>query len=451
MPPDATSPLTAAAVLDAAESPPTGAFTAVLRHRPFAWLIGGQSVSLFGDNLHAMALIGLIGAIDPGSSPLVMAGFAVLYSLPFLFIAPIAGVLVDRWDRKRTLIVCDAARAILVASMPLAYGSTGRVAPVFALVFAVFVFTLFFDVAKMAIIPDLVGREELLEANAVASLSGRLATLMGIVIGGMIVGWQYWRRLGLSGYKAGFYIDALTFLVSLGTLLALSGRSADARVRLRQQSAQGLSAALTSVRDDLRQLVATFRRNRSVFFVLASSVLLGLIGGCMYVVVVVVVQTRTTWGTAGVGFVFGLMACGIVPGSALVGQFGRRWRRSRLILGSFAAIGVLMILSARTFAFALHGPLSFLGGLALGPILVAQDTLLHECLADEVRGRVFSARDVVLNVAFGVGASVTGLTVTLLSRSGVQQPFRATLLVAGPLVLLTACAGAVHVRRRNLA
>jgi MFS family permease len=430
----------------AVSGPTTGLFSA-LRHRPFVWFTLGQTTSFFGDKLHDMALIGLVGATQGRSSALVLSGLALLYCLPFLLLAPIAGVLVDRWNRRQTLVWCDALRAGLVALVPTA--ATFGVLPVFVLVSAVFLLTMFFNVAKMAIIPGLVPREELHSANALSSLLSRLATLIGIVLGGVIVGWVAWGGLGLTGFAAGFYLDAITFIVSVMTLLRvpISCGEREDLVSRRNPVRLHVVALWKEHWQQTGEFAGTIRDHGTTGFVLISTALLGLVGGCMYVVVVVVMQTRTDWGTAGVGYVLGIMACGIIAGSAIVGVFGRRWPRRDVVVAGLVAIGALLIASGRPFTFPLHGPLSFAGGLALGPLMIAQDTLLHETVPDAMRGRVFAWRDVLLNVSFGLSAAATGAMVTLLEWLGAADPFRPILLVIGPMVVLMAIASAGMARR----
>jgi MFS family permease len=434
----------------AASSSPSATLASVLHRRQFFWFTAGQSISGFGDKLHSMALIGLIGAARPRSTAMVLAGLAVLYCVPFIFIAPVAGVLVDRWSGKHTLIACDATRALLVALIPVGYMASGSLLPLFALVAGVFGLALFFDVAKLAIVPDLVAKQELLAANAISNVTARIATLAGIVLGGMIVGWRLWQRLGWPGYAAGFYIDSLTFSISVATLFMLTGRRPTRRSQQDRSTdgrAPGQPGLWAGLSRDLHEISRVARRDAPIRIALVSAGLLGIVAGCMYVIVVVVLQTRTTWGTPGVGFVVGIMAGGIVVASVVVGQLGRGWRRDRMIVWGFAGIACLLVASARPFMFAWHGPLSFAGGLALAPIMIAQDTLLHESLPEEIRGRVFSLRDVILNVAFGLSAAATGVTVTALSRLGVEDPFRVTLLVVGPLVLLVALMNESPLRR----
>ncbi|MEP6914168.1 MAG: MFS transporter [Acidobacteriota bacterium] len=437
----------------AAPLAPPATLSSVLRQRPFFWFTAGQTLSFFGDKLHAMALIGLTGTMQPESTPLVLAGLALLYCVPFLIVAPIAGAMVDRWNRKRTLIACDAARAVVVALLPMAYARTGSVVLLFVFVAAVVVTTLFFNVAKMAIVPDLVAARDLVSANAVSSLLSRTASLAGIVFGGLIVGWPIWTSLGWPGYAAGFYLDAGTFVVSVATLLlmkpvsvrpTLSTADRASRHGERQPEARGRILPWWSRAGDVARMA---RADPTVLFALAASGLLGIVAGSMYVVLVLTLQTRTAWGTPGVGFVLGILAGGIIAGTAAVRALAQRWRKPDIVAACLGVAGILLIGFALPFAFVVHGPLSFAAGMALGPLTVTLDTILHERVPDHVRARVFSGRDVVLNVAFGLSAAATGAVVTVLRHIGLKNPFPVVVVTLSAVVVLLSAVGARFARR----
>lgn len=417
--------------------------TSVLRQRPFFWFTAGQTISFFGDKLHAISLIGLVGTRAPDESPLVLAGLALLYCVPFLVVAPIAGVWVDRWSRRRTLIACDVLRASIVVAMPITYARIGLL-PLLVMVLAIVVLTLVFNVAKMAIIPDLVPPDALLEANAVTSVLSRVATLAGVVLGGAIVGAAMWEHSAWPGYAIGFYLDALTFLISVGTLLLVpscrQGRVARPTPLLGSRS----------WRADVSALFDVARGQATVRFVLAASSLLGGIAGAMYVMLVVLLHTRTPWGTTGVGILLGVVAGGIVAGSTIVAHLGRAWPNARIVIGAFAALSIAMLGFAAPFSFAIHGPAAFFGGLALGPLMVALDTMLHEGVSEGLRGRVFSARDIVLNVAFGLSAATTGVTVAFVDHQGLDALGVLISVVAG-LVMCAAAAGHQWLARKQWA
>jgi MFS family permease len=447
-------------------------FGTVLRDRNVFTFVLGQTVSQLGDKLNHMALIGLIGSTSSvGSSGFALATLAVIFTLPVVAFGPIAGVLVDRWNKRVTLIVCDVLRALLVASIPFAYQATHELIVVYAISFLVFLAGLFFNSAKMAIIPDLVGRDQLLATNAVTNFVGRFATVIGIVGGGVIVGWSIWGRLGWRGYTAGFYLDAASYLISVATLALLVPRTlrvVGAPRRTQRDTLRGMSPELgacehgecddtdsiarvvtrieRSLAHDLVAAVRLIRRDRALRFVYSTVVLLAIIAASAYVVVVAAVQSVMGRGTTGVGFLGGTMAGGLIVGSLLVGTLGTRFDRRTIVTAGCALLGIVMTACALFFQFKWLTPLAFLGGVLLAPVMVSQDTLLHETSPEGARGVIFSARELVLSGSFMLTALVVGGAIALMARAGVAEPYRMALFVLGAVVTVAAL-GLARLRR----
>ncbi len=436
-------------------------FASVLRIRQFFLFSIGQTVSQLGDQLDHMALIGLIGATHAGgSSGPALAQLAIFITLPVILFGPVVGVLIDRWNKKKTLIVCDSTRAVLVVLIPFAYALTRNMLSVYILVFFVFLLGLFFNSAKMAIIPDLVARRKLLSANSVNNFIGRFATVIGMVFGGLIVGWYLWQRIGWQGYAVGFYLDGISYAVSVLTLSFVIGRAVTHResryigAKLSQnmgETMQRVERVFLSLFQDLREVYRLIRRDRKLFYVLTSVLLLAVLGGSIYILVVVIVQSQMRWGTKGVGFLGGIVASGMIPGSFLIGTFGSRWDKRQTILLGFTLIGLIMIAFARSFTFALLAPLAFIGGAILAPVMISQDTLLHEIVPAEARGRIFSTREQILNTAFALTAVIVGIMVALLPHLGARNPYRVTLFALGALIVLLSLIGEILLLRRGKA
>jgi MFS family permease len=423
---------------------------AVLADRNVAALVTGQTLSQLGDKLNHMALIALVGASSSvGSSGFALATLAVVFTLPVVVFGPVAGVLVDRWDRRRTLIVCDVLRAGLVALVPIAYHATRNLLVVYALSFVIFLLGLFFNSAKMAIIPDLVDRSQLLATNAVANFVGRFATVIGIVAGGLIVGWTSWERVGWEGWEAGFYLDSGSYLVSVVTLALLSplagrivaahpnaGRSDDRDAGI----GEVVERVERSLLHDFKRGIGYIRDEPPLRFIYATVVLLGVIAATAYVVVVVAVQSVLGRGTEGVGVLGGTLAMGLILGSLLVGTVGRRLDKRLVVQGSCILLGVVMAACALFFDFAWLTPLAFVGGVLLAPVMVSHDTLLHEASPAGSRGVIFSARELVLSGSFMVTSLAVGGAIALMAKAGVQEPYRLALLVLGVVIVVAGAA-----------
>ncbi|MFH0913441.1 MAG: MFS transporter, partial [Candidatus Omnitrophota bacterium] len=176
-------------------------FHEVLKNRNFFFLWLGQIISQLGDRLGQMALIAFVYLKAPGST-LEIAKILSFTIIPVFLIGPLAGVYVDRWDRRRTMYICDFLRTILVLIIPLFLFYTKYMSPIYLIVFIVFCIGRFFVPAKLAIIPDLVESKDLLMANSLVNITGMIAAILGFGISGVLVEW--------IGARSGFYLDALS-------------------------------------------------------------------------------------------------------------------------------------------------------------------------------------------------------------------------------------------------
>jgi MFS family permease len=163
----------------------------LLRQRNFAALWTGQLISILGERLTYLALVGLLAAHtenfrDPRSS-LLLSLLANVMLAPVLMFAPFTGAWVDRWNLKRVLIVSDLLRSVLVVLIPLSYFSTQHTLPMYALVFGLFTCNVFFLPAKSALTPEIVHPSQLLAANAWLAGAGIAATAVGALVGGWVV------------------------------------------------------------------------------------------------------------------------------------------------------------------------------------------------------------------------------------------------------------------------
>ncbi len=245
---------------------------ALLLQRNFAALWWGQLISLLGDRLTYLALGGLLlQHTHRGSDehyPVLLALLGNVMAAPVLLFSPFTGAWVDRMDLKRVLIVSDLLRAIVVLAVPWTYALTGHTGTTFVLVFLLFTCNVFFLPAKSAITPEIVPPGELLAANSLLSVAGIAATAIGALGGGWVV--DHW------GWSAAMQIDALTYLVSVGTIAAVRYRPAGRRATVVPESARHYLR-------EVREGWATVRDNPHVGLGLTALAAVWIGGGFLHV------------------------------------------------------------------------------------------------------------------------------------------------------------------------
>ena len=158
---------------------------AALRQRNFAFLWLGQVISLIGDWVLFVALPFYVYSLT--GSTLATGIMFIVQTIPRIFFGSVAGVFVDRWNRRRTLLIAELAQAIALVPLFLVH-SQQWIWIVYIFAFVESTISQFFIPAKSAIIPTLVDEEHLLAANSLNSMSQELTRLVGPLLGGLLLG-----------------------------------------------------------------------------------------------------------------------------------------------------------------------------------------------------------------------------------------------------------------------
>lgn len=372
-------------------------FKSFIKNRDFLLLWIGQIVSQFGDRLNQMALIAFIFKRAPGST-FELAKLMSITIIPVFIIGPIAGVYVDRWDRRKTMYICDLVRALLVFTIPFFLLNTKSMVPLYIVVFLIFCLSRFFVPAKLSIIPDLVQKEDLLLANSLVHTTGMIAAAMGFGIGGIIV--------EILGTKGGFYFDAGTFLVS-GILIFFVSTRTGLRVKAKEVLIIGreiVEVIKKSVLQELRGVFGFLRKQEKIKSILNILFMLWAALGSMYVVIIVFIQRVFTSVVKDLGILAVFLGCGLFFGSLIYGRFGKKLSYFKAIFFSLFIAGLALIgftiTSYRFMNFQLASVLSFVLGVSMSPIMIASNTLVHELTDTDMRGKVFTAIEIVVHFAF---------------------------------------------------
>jgi MFS family permease len=147
-------------------------------------------------------------------------------------------------------------------------------------------------------------------------------------------------------------------------------------------------------------------------------------------------------GTKGVGFVAAVGSIGLVLSSMSYGIIGHRISKRMTILISFIVLGVIAALIPLFNSFYALLPLAFIAGLFLSPVFIAQDTILHEIVPEAIRGRIFSTREWLLNLSFGVSCLLVGELTNFFSKQHL-------LYVAGSLIVIISTTYIILLRKHS--
>lgn len=280
-----------------------------LRQRNFALLWFGGLISLIGD---WMLLIGLpIYVLILTHSVLATGVIMLVGRIPNLLVGPVAGVLVDRWNRQRVMVVGDALFALWLLPL-LLVPSADRVWMVYLVQFVESSIGQFFGPAETALLPTLVSQEQLVSANALKSLGDNMARLIGPALGGVVAG-----LLGLPGMVL---FDAASFLITGLLIAGITVKPAQPLV----SGAKTAGTAWGTFWQEWLDGVRLVRRERvlSVLFLVIAMISLG--EGVFSVLFIVFVQRILHGGALQIGWLMSAQAVGAIIGGVLVGWLGSR-------------------------------------------------------------------------------------------------------------------------------
>ena len=302
----------------------------------FLKLWTGQSISELGSQISALA-IPWVAAVVLNVSPLVFSLMEVLGFLPFILLALPAGVWVDRMRRRPILIAGDLSRALLLATIPIAYAFGAlTIWQLLAVQFVVGIFTVFFDVAYQSYLPSLVEREDLVDGNAKLQLTVSLAQVAGPSMSGGLIA-------ALTAPYA-IVVDAVSYVVSAAFMTPIKRPEI---VPERDVDAPK-PAMLPELKEGVRWVLGS-RYLRAVAGCTATSNFFNSVAFSIFVLYAVRVLHLSS---VRVGLVFACGSVGAVLGALVVSRLQRRITVGRtIVLGSimFSAGGLAYPLAPHSF------------------------------------------------------------------------------------------------------
>lgn len=330
----------------------------------------------------------------PGST-LQIAKILSFTIIPVFLIGPLAGVYVDRWDRRRTMYVCDFLRSLLVLSIPLFLFYTKNLGLIYLIIFIAFCIGRFFVPAKLSIIPDLVDSRDLLIANSLINTSGMIAAVLGFGISGVVV-----EKLGA---KSGFYLNSLTFLISAAFIFLISKRFATP-MSFEKVSKEIVEVIRKSILQEIKEGVLYFIRKKDIRFTSGIIFALWSALGSVYVVVIVFVQKTLHSTTKDLGLLVMFLGIGLFLGSLVYGRFGQRISHYKIIFVSLVLSGIMLTVFAIGIYyypnFIVAALLALCLGLIVSPIMIASNTIIHNVSDNEMLGKIFSSLEIIMHLGF---------------------------------------------------
>ena len=360
---------------------------AVFRNRDFSKMWTGQLISTMGSALTSLAASIYIFRLT--NSAMSVGLMLMATAAPSLLVGLFAGVLVDRFDRKRIMMIADLTRAVLVFLIPFLVPLS--IVWLYVIVMLSSAIGQFFDPAQESVLPEVASEEELAAANSLMAISSFGATAIGFAASGLIA--------SAADISWAFYLDAISFVFSASCIFLIS---------IKPIQAEGETSAamvLKNLKVGIRQLFDT-PILRSIFTTSIPTLIAFGLSNALLLPFALRALKATEFEY---GLQEGLTSLGFVAGSLLMAGIFDRMRE-----GAWIAVGFIgMALASIVYSFIHSIPLAIaivmISGFFNAPSSIGRRTAVQRNTPREMRGRVNSVFFVSRDVLFLIGMAFAGL------------------------------------------
>jgi len=391
-----------------------------LRNRNFRLLWIGGMLSHIGDDMQIVAVSWLVLLLT--HSPFLMGVANLCQGLPRLFFGLIGGVIADRVNRHRFLILFQGAEmvlsfffAFLVLSERIQFWHVLILLPAFGFLKMVYL------VCRQAYVFDLIGREDLMNALALHSSGMNLAKIIGPSIAGIII--------GIWGVGWCLIINGVSFIAILISFFMMHPPASFKR-----------GSYSSGIFKDLGETFVYLKSNTAILLLIATSFSLMLFGLHTQVILPLFAQNVLNAGASGYGFLMAAMGGGAVLAGVILASLGELRRKGYWFLLAFFIYGFLLILFSFSSYFILSFLIIFLVGIVEMFSKTINQTLVQLLSPDELRGRILGVflldrgMKPIGGFLMGLGASLLGTPLALASGAGICMLIALSLLLKSPRI-----------------
>jgi MFS transporter, DHA3 family, macrolide efflux protein len=385
----------------------------LLRNRNYSLLLFGQLISTFGDNLYSLALPWFIYSLTGSKSDLALSGVLVyLPAVAGLFV----GVLVERWQKRTTMIWSDLIRLVIVIAMFEAARFATHIWLLLALVVILQLVGTIFSPANSALLPIIIGKDDITSASGIRQSGIATTRLLSNLSGGAI--------MTLFGAAEMFLLDAFTFVASIASLLLL---------RVKEPATDHTKS--TDMFAEWRAGMQYIWRHSDVLRVVITTVLANFALIPTEIVIVAWVKGPMHGQAYVLGITMAAISIGNIVGGVLVKRLTKVMSLRSVLVVGLAATGICVLLIGFD-ANQLYAMIMLLVvGVAIGVMNGAIGAFYLHSIKPDFRGRTLSTLRALASVAAPIGTSVYGFLMVHLPLSWVFVLLGIPILASGIVML----------------
>ncbi len=377
----------------------------LLKDRNFALLMAGKAVSLLGSDMQQFALSLYVLAVT--GSATIFASMLAISILPRLILSPIAGVFGDWFDRKRSIVTMDMVNSVLIGSYALYFYMSGELSvfSIYLLVILLEITEIFFGAAMAAVVPSIVKKEDLFEANSLKSMITSVFTMVAPLLAAVLY--------SLTGIFGILIINSISFMAS-----AIS----EMFIEIPRFNRKPDKLNIASFRRDFMEGVGIIRKSRIIKNIIGLGMILNFCLGALFSVGLIFIIKETLGGSdMQIGIFSSVLSFSMLLTPVLFSGFARKVQIGKLMIYSFFIVSLLIMaiglvsgdaftlnFSGNTVPFMALLGLCFIIGIFVTLANISLGTLFDTIVPKEVMGRTSSVMGLGMTIAAPVGQIVLG-------------------------------------------
>lgn len=391
----------------------------------FVKLTIANFISRFGDSIDQIAYGWMVYTLT--GSKLLMGTLFAVSAIPNIVLSPFSGVFADHFKKKKTIVICDLGRGLVVMLTAILFGlGYLRTWHLFAFTIMNSSLETFSSPARASIMPLILNKDQFLSANALSSSVSSFAQLIGLGAAGFLIA-----TIDISG---AILIDALTFFIS-AILIFLMVVKGDVKSDRKLDT----KTYVTDLSEGFKYII----KNKLILLTVLAAMVVNFSLAPIGVLEPVYAKEILKSGPEVMSYLGIAMVTGIIISGILVGQFGSRFKKSLLITIGFVVLGASytalslpeLVQFSKQNAILIAVGLYFIFGLAIPPINATVGTYMLENTKQELLGRVSSLLTMVCLCAAPIGSALTGVIAEFTSISTIFISMGALVILVGLALL----------------
>ncbi|MBI5555595.1 MAG: MFS transporter [Elusimicrobia bacterium] len=391
------------------------------KNKNFFYLWLGQLISALGDRLMQMGILTLLMVVsrDDGSKMAFVTFFSVL---PFLVLGPVFGVWIDRFSRKKIMIIADLVRSAIVILVPILWVNTHSAFLIVLLVFVMGSLGALFSPAKMSILANITRKEDLLEANSLIITTGTIATLVGTLFAGAII--------KFTGPKTGFYVNSVTYFISAIFIMKI--------IYCKPVNNSLDTHSLKIVFSDLKEGLGYLKRHQLLKNLILLSSIVSFITSFVYILLLNYGTNILSQNSLGLGLLLSSAGLGMVLGSLILLRKKDRINYNFSLYATYFILGFSCFAFLSTPTFGLTLLILFCAGISLSILTIVLDTIYQRLSPDELKGKLIATRGMVTSTVFLISLLLIGILIKVIPVIILFGIIGSVSMVVGILIFLSA-------------